>query len=179
MEKTYEEYLGNIHKSDIDYHEIKKIFKDELSLKATKVSKIVAGEVNKVYEVQTGSKSYVIRISTKKDGFYIEDAVMRKCRKLGVPITDNLYIGKKKLSGKNYSVNIQNKVDGSTLERGSIDIFKISKKELGSILFNAGEILRKINSIQVEGFGYLNKNCIGESKSFYCSREYQFSKILN
>lgn len=117
----------------------------------TEMRKIVKGEVNEVYDaIVPGKPNVIVRISRfGKNSFETEEKTIRLVSMSGVPAPRVLLI---KDAG-DITFCVEEKIEGEPLSKImrilDPDVFK-------SLIVQSGEILSKINSIAVEGFGSLN-----------------------
>lgn len=166
--KNFEEYLKIIHANlitpdEIIYGAVRKATGE------TPVSKnrIVAGEVNEVYDTTLKNNNHVIvRISRKgKLEFEREKWAIKKCKKVGIPVPEILLVEHLKVDKELLSICVQEKLPGEVLERGSIDYHKLNKECIKKIIVQAGEILSKIHSVKTTGFDYIDGKGQGKFKS--------------
>ena len=126
--------------------------------------KIMKGEANEVYSVVTESgQEVIVRISHHKNPrFQPEKWALDECRKLGIPVPEVLHIESFNLDNKKIEVCVESKLSGTPVKELREGL---SEGEVAVILRKAGEILSRINSIKVEGFGDLDENGRGEYKT--------------
>lgn len=162
----YQEYLVSMHaKLVTPDEEIKKIVKTGSGYNLINKTRIVAGEINEVYDVELENKKHVI-LRIAKGGypnFLQEKWAIEKVQKLGVPVPKILLIQHFKVDEEEKSACLMEKVDGEPLERGSIEFKKLDLKLRRNYINQAGEILSKIHSVKTEGFGWI----VGEGRSIY------------
>lgn len=114
-------------------------------------NKIVEGNDNEVYDVETDKGNVIVRIHRFGSVGYQEEAwALEQCKKLGVPVPEVLLMDTIELDGERLDAMVQNRLRGKDFKK-VIDT-GISKKERERVLFAAGELLRKIHTIQVAGF---------------------------
>lgn len=149
---------------------------DEIVIQAVKdatgklhISKkrIIAGELNEVYQVALADGRFVIvRISHNGSGvFGREQWAINKCREKGISIPHVLLVKDYILDGAAYSVCVQERMSGEPLERGEFDYTTMDTEDLRKIMQQAGKILSQIHTISTKGFGYLDANGVGEFKT--------------
>ena len=116
------------------------------------LKRIARGYENEVYEVQlphAGSIMVRIRRWGAMD-FRQEVWAIEKCREAGLPVPEILLVDNLPSDRKQLQAMVQRKADGRPLS----DVMrKLSKPGLDHILSRLGEILGRIHSIKVEGFG--------------------------
>ncbi len=119
--------------------------------------RIVAGEVNEVYElVLENNSSLIARISRDKaPTFENERWAIEQCALLGIPVPEKI------------TICLQRKLDGDTLERGKIDIWKLDRKVLQGLIVQAGGLLARIHQVPTTGFGDMESPGVGEEKSLF------------
>ncbi|MCL5970709.1 MAG: phosphotransferase, partial [Patescibacteria group bacterium] len=164
----YENYLLDVHAKVITPDEIvNQVVKEATGFDVFLKKRIISGEVNEVYTIESSDRSQiVVRISRgEKPNFAQEKWVINECRKIDIPVPEILLIKYIDYGKERLLFCVQRKIEGDPLERGKIDYHNLDKENLKKIIIQAGEILSKIHSINIKGFGYLNKNCIGEFKT--------------
>lgn len=164
----YQKYLVSIHAKFVTPDDvIQKIVKEGTGHNLLTKTRIVAGEVNEVYDIELeNSKHVILRIA--KNGhpnFLQEKWAIEKVQKLGVPAPKILFIKYFKIGESQKSACLMEKVDGESLGRRS-----------GKRLINqAGEILSKIHSIKTEGFGWIT----GEGQAIHKTSDELINELLN
>jgi aminoglycoside phosphotransferase (APT) family kinase protein len=119
--------------------------------------RIIAGEVNEVYEVNTENDDLIVRISHEsEDRFTPEKWAIDKARDLSVPAPEVLYIGEVFDEKKNVRVSVERKLRGTSLEDS-----KLSEADTRVVVIQAGKILAKIHSITTQKFGRLYEGGVG------------------
>jgi len=164
----YQKYLDDLHSQLTTPDEvIFDVVKEVLNKEVVSKTKIIAGEANEVYDAELSDNSHVIiRISrANKSEFEQERWAIEKCRRVGVPVPEVLFIKHLDIGGESLHFCIQEKLEGSPLERGDIDFHSFSEERKKKIIFQAGEILSKIHSIKTYGFGEIDKEGKGEFKT--------------
>lgn len=170
----YKRYLDYLHsKQETPEEIIRDVVKEGAGLELVSKQRIVAGEVNEVYDILLDNRSHVIlRISPNgSPDFQQEQWAMQKCRDLGVPVPEILLITYSVVHGKEYGFCLMKKIGGNLLERGDVDFSILSIGEQRSYINQGGKILSRIHSIQTTGFGKI----IGDGKSHYSDAEQSFS----
>lgn len=137
------------------------------------IERIIKGEANEVYGVTTDDEQgLIIRIShtdeedadsefvANSDNFKTEKWAIDQSRALGVPAPEVIYLDNAEQNGKKLSICVELKIEGTPLN----ELVDHSNIDLEQILYQAGQILSKINSIQTYGFGYLNPKGEGTYK---------------
>jgi Ser/Thr protein kinase RdoA (MazF antagonist) len=117
--------------------------------------KIIEGNDNEVYDVETDKGNFIIRIHRFGSvGYKEEKWALEQCKKQGIPVPEVLLTDTIELDGKQYDAMVQNKLRGKDF-RKIIDA-GVTKNERERVLFAAGGLLKKMHSIQVSGFYRLN-----------------------
>ena len=159
MASEYKKYLEQIHsKLEAPDSIIKEITEEATGGEVISKRKIIAGEANEVYDLTLLGDAHVIaRISRKDDEeFEREQWCIEKCHELGVPVSRILLLKKIEVNDEKLSICVQEKIDGEPLERGAIHYGELDEVRLRKIINQAGELLGKIHSVSVDGFGKLN-----------------------
>lgn len=174
----YKNYLISLHsKRDTPEEIARNVVKEGVGKEPISKRKIVAGEVNEVYEITLSDSSKVIlRISPNgSPDFKQEEWAMKKAEELGVPVPKILLIKYLTMRNKEYGFCLMKKINGELLERGKIDFNKLSRDQQQRYLNQAGEILSKIHSIPMIGFGRI----VGKGKSRYKNTSQLFANWLD
>ncbi|OIN89213.1 hypothetical protein COX59_00490 [Candidatus Beckwithbacteria bacterium CG_4_10_14_0_2_um_filter_47_25] len=159
----YDEYLANLHSKQITSEEvIKSVVKEGTGKNVISKKKIIAGEINEVYEINLEDKTQVVlRISRNgPPDFQQEKWAAGQCKKVGVPVPEIILIKYLRVENQELAFCLMEKIDGEPLERGKIDFDKLPLEQRKNYINQAGEILSKIHSISAEGFGGI----IGDGK---------------
>lgn len=166
----YWQYLKQLHdKNSTPIELISAAVKEATGHDIDTQRRIVAGEVSEVYDIGIGLESNVIvRITNgEKPEYEQERWALEECKKVGgIPIPEILLIKHIPEDGKIRSICIQKKLPGDVLERGSIDFDSFDKNRKRRIINRAGEILSRIHSVAVDGFGRIDGKGKGEVSSF-------------
>jgi aminoglycoside phosphotransferase (APT) family kinase protein len=147
--------------------------------------RIIAGEANEVYDVTLGNDAHVIvRISRDAEKhFEQEQWAIEQCGQIGLPVPEILLIEHHSTEGQPLDICVQRKLEGDLLEHGSLDASAMSSEELRAIVREAGEMLSRIHSLPVVGWGYLDKIGRGPEPSFqsgwdkFMAQEEQFTAL--
>lgn len=119
--------------------------------KITQYEKIVRGYDNEVYDVQTqGGANLIVRISRYGDSSFVSEAwAMDQCRQHDVPVPEVYFVGDITVADQQLQGMIMQKSQGVGL---STLLDDLDEAQPQTALYNAGQVLRKINSIPVDGF---------------------------
>lgn len=156
---------------------IQKIIKTGLGHNLMGKTRIIAGEINEVYDIELENNKHVI-LRIAKGGypnFLQEKWVLEKVQKVGVPVPKILLIQYFKVGENEKSACLMEKVDGEPLERGSIEFNKLDFKLRRQLINQAGEILSKIHSIKTEGFGWI----VEEGHPIHKTSDEMIDELLN
>lgn len=140
-------------------------------------TRIVAGEVNEVYDIELENGEHII-LRIARNGypnFVQEKWAIEKVQNLGVPVPKILLVKHFKVGEEEKSACLMEKVDGEPLERGSIEFDKLDLKLKRRLINQAGEILSKIHSIETEGFGWI----IGEGQAIHKTSDELIYELLS
>lgn len=174
----YQKYLASIHAKLVTPDEIiQKIVKDETGHEFSAKTRIIAGEINEVYDLELENNNHVILRITKGGypNFVQEKWAIEKVQKLGVPVPKILSIQYFKVGEEEKSACLMEKIDGEPLERGSIEFDKLDLKLRKQLINQAGEILSKIHFIKTEGFGWI----VGEGHAVHKISDEMIDELLN
>ncbi len=133
------------------------IVKKSTNTSPIETEKIIAGYDSEIYSIKTKENiEFIIRINRFGEvGFQNEAWAMNKCRKVGVPVPEIFFNDNLKIENEFLEVMLISKLKGNPLKE---KLKSLKKRELDKILFQAGEILSRINSIKVNGFYRRHKN---------------------
>lgn len=162
----YDKYLSTIHQKLSTPEEIiRDAVKEGTGLGLLSKERIIAGEVNEVYDITlVNNKHVILRISQEgKPNFQQEKWAISQCKKAGVPIPEIIFIKYVSVENKQRSLCLMEKMEGKPLERGGINFDKLNLETKKDLIRQAGEILSRIHSIATTGFGWI----IGEGKAEY------------
>ncbi len=168
INNNYDKYLSSIHQNLRTPEEvIRDVVKEGTGLELLSKNRIIAGEVNEVYDIALiGGTHIILRISKEgSPNFQQEKWATTECKKVGVPVPEIIFIKYVTIEGKEYSMCLMEKLVGKPLERGEINFDKLDLEMRKNLIRQAGEILSKIHSIPTAGFGWI----IGEGKAEYSS----------
>lgn len=164
----YDDYLSLVHsKLQTDDEVIQDVVKEATGQRFFEKKRIIAGEVNEVYDVTLQDNSHIIvRISHKNDKNLDKEVwAIDESRKVGVPVPHVIAVKHSKYKGKDLTFSLLKKVTGELLERGNIHYDQLDKDHFKRIIVLSGEILSKIHSVKTVGFGYLDQNGKGNYKT--------------
>jgi aminoglycoside phosphotransferase (APT) family kinase protein len=128
-------------------------------------NRLVLGQDNEVYDVTTtDNHQLIVRISRKENHrFQAERWALNAARRAGVPTPHVLLIEQAEYDGIPIMFCIEEKVPGKPLD-------VLLKEEITSDINKAidqiGDVLGKLHSVQVDGFGYLQPDAKGQQTSF-------------
>lgn len=132
-------------------------------------NKIIKGEVNEVYAIKTQiGDEFIIRIGRGEDvknSFTREKWVLEESQKVGVPVPKVLSIQSFEFEGAELCICIENKLPGVPMKEYKDWKDLANKAEMLELIRKAGDILSRIHSISVKGFGHLNSDGVGKHKS--------------
>jgi aminoglycoside phosphotransferase (APT) family kinase protein len=149
---SYQKYLEEKHKSFSTSDDlIDRVVKKAAGFTPVEKKKVIAGEVNEVYQVETEGGKLIVRISrTDKTSFETEAGVIEKVRKVGVPAPKILLVEEAIDKGATITFCVEEKIEGVPFK----DLMKsTTSSDIQKITSQAGNILGKIHSIPVATFG--------------------------
>lgn len=164
MNDDYDEYLSSIHQKLSTSEEIiRDAVKEGTGIELLAKKRIIAGEVNEVYDVTLVNKKHVIlRISQEgTPNFQQEKWAISQCKKAEVPVPEIILIKYISVENKQRSLCLMERMEGKPLERGGVNFDKLNLETKKNLIRQAGEILSRIHSISTIGFGWI----IGEGKT--------------
>jgi aminoglycoside phosphotransferase (APT) family kinase protein len=133
----------------------------------TESHKITLGESNEVFSVTTEDNTeYIVRIFHGEDTkFEKEQWVIEECRKVGIPVPEVLLIDSIMVDSKPLEVSVLSKLPGIPLNQIPNITTPEAQAELITLLHQIGEILAKIHSIEMRGYGRINKEHHGQHET--------------
>lgn len=122
--------------------------------KATDCKRLIIGQDNEVYDVVTAEKQkLIVRISHKEDPrFEAERWALDHARKAGVPTPKVLLVERAEHDDIMVTFCIEEKLPGIPLD---VAIKDGVMDNLNEAIDMIGDVLSKLHSVKVEGFGYL------------------------
>jgi aminoglycoside phosphotransferase (APT) family kinase protein len=154
----YQKYLEEKHRKLITPDSvINKVVKKATGSSLKMKNRIIEGEVNEVYEVVTEDKqSVIVRISrSKHPRFEAEEKAIKLALMAGVPAPKVILVERVFEKKDSITVCVEEKIDGKPLKKL---MGKLDEPTLKSIISEAGNILSKIHSVKLEGFGELGRD---------------------
>ena len=137
---------------------IEDIVSQNLGQKVLKLNRIIAGEANEVYNIQTENNNHIIRIDHRESNVFEKEKWAKDlATDLGVPTPKVLKIGFLINNCKSYQYSLEEFVAGNIHS-----IYQTERETLEAIFEQAGAILSKIHNIQLSGFGDLNQDYQGK-----------------
>lgn len=130
------------------------------------LERVVDGEVNEVYFLDTESGRFVLRIARQNFvNFEAEKWAIEKCIKAGVPVPRVLGLVEKKAEGENLKFCVQERLPGVPLGWMYGEI-KEDTTLIRSIVSMTGELTGKIHTVRPKKFGWINGDGIGYFNSW-------------
>ncbi len=131
---------------------------DEAGLHYQSREKIVAGEANEVYRIKADEGDYTLRIAQRGEGdFAMEKWAKETCANVGIPVTKTVKIDSLKTDKGLAQVSLEEFIPGKIP-----DIWNEPEESWLPVFKEAGELLGKMHSIKVDGFGSLDANGKGQ-----------------
>lgn len=127
-------------------------------------NRIVIGQMNEVYDITTqDGQNIIVRISPEQDPrFEAERWALDASRKAGVPTPKVFLVQKATANKKVITFCVEEKLPGKSL----YDLLKTNKPKLNNTIQQIGDVLSKIHTVKVDGFGYLQPNGKGWDITF-------------
>ena len=130
------------------------------------INRVVAGEVNEVYDAQARDGNYIVRISRREDTeFLAEKWALDKSREAGVPAPNIFFVDKIKDKGKKLKICVENKLPGTPMNE-LIETGELTDGQIRELNVEAGMFLAKIHSVVPRGFGRIHEGGVGRSESW-------------
>ncbi|GHO45971.1 phosphotransferase family protein [Ktedonospora formicarum] len=131
----------------------------------TQSSRVVLGQDNEVYDVTTTDHHQIIvRISRKANHrFATERWALNAARLAGVPTPRVLLVEQAEYDEANIMFCIEEKVPGRPLD---VLLKEARTSNVNKAINQIGEILGRLHSVNIGGFGYLQANAKGQQTSF-------------
>src|SRR5579863_5006220 len=130
-----------------------------------KASRIVIGQDNEVYDVTTSSNhQLIVRISHKANQrFEGERWAFNAARNAGVPTPQVLLVEPAEYDDITVTFCIEEKLPGKPLD---VLLKDGLNSDLNKAIDQIGEVLSKLHSVKIDGFGYLQPDGKGQQTSF-------------
>jgi len=163
----YKQYLKEKHAGfETSSEVVKDIVVKAVGVEVIKLKRVVAGEVNEVYDVQTKDGDFIARISRGKDTeFLAEKWALDRSREAGVPAPNMFFVGEIEDKGKKLKVCLENKLPGTPMNE-LIDSDELTIDQTRDLNIEAGMFLAKIHSVVPRGFGKIHEGGVGKSESW-------------
>ena len=128
-------------------------------------SRVVLGLDNEVYDVTTaGNHRLIVRISHKENHrFEAERYALNAARHAGVPTPQVLLVEQAAYNDITVTFCIEEKLPGIPLD---VLLKNGLNSDLNKAIDQIGEVLSKLHSVKVDGFGYLQPDAKGQQTSF-------------
>lgn len=169
MSGEYNKFLQEIHSTTITTDEaISGVVQEAVGSEILSKKRLMAGEVNEVYDVELESgTNIIVRIhKSAEQAFLQEKWAIDQCKLVGVPAPAIILIKHIPQTEGILSFCVQEKLKGDTVERGEVNMWDIDKDQLKEIMHTAGELLGKMHTIPVTGFGSLDEHGKAKHDSF-------------
>jgi len=128
-------------------------------------TRIVLGIDNEVYDVATADNhKLIVRISHKENPrFEAERWAMDAARNVGVPTPKVLLVEQAEYDDTSVTFCIEEKLSGTPLD----ELLKTGlNRDVNKAIDQIGDVLGKLHSVKVDGFGYLQPDGKGRETSF-------------
>ena len=164
---AYQAFIENKHKEKFNTSiaTINEIIERSVGSSILKLEKIIKGEANEVYSVTISEgKEIILRIG-HGSRFYFEREkwAIETCVQKGIPAPKVLHVGEILDGEKKLTYCAEEKLAGIPLDEIVAGISEDDRADkLDSILQEAGKLLSEINSIEVKGWGDLDKEGVGK-----------------
>lgn len=128
-------------------------------------SRVIVGLDNEVYDVTSDKNhQFIVRISHKANQrFEGERWALNAARKVGVPTPQVLLIEQAAYDDSTVTFCIEEKLPGISLD---VLLKDGLNSDVNKAIDQIGEVLGKLHSVKVDGFGYLQPDGKGEQTSF-------------
>lgn len=157
--KEYEDYLAAKHASfGVSTDTVSRVVMEATGQNITNLHRVIAGEINEVYEVITENGGYFMRISRhEKTDYSGERWALSMARANGVPAPNMIDMGEISDNGDVLKYCIEEKVPGKPMDR-LMDTRQLTNSQVETIGYETGRILAKIHEIRTRGFGKISKD---------------------
>ncbi|AKM83590.1 hypothetical protein A2422_01830 [Candidatus Woesebacteria bacterium RIFOXYC1_FULL_31_51] len=180
--EKYKQYLKEKHtRFGVSSEVVNDIVTNALGVGVDSLKRIVAGEVNEVYDTKTKDGNFIVRISRGEENrFLTEKWALNAARDVGVPTPQMFFIDEFENNGTKLKVCIENKLPGVSFNE-IIEQEKLSGDQIKRINEEAGVILAKLHSVAPERFGSFIKGGVGSNKTWtdYVLKNYSDKEIEN
>ncbi|MDO8507356.1 MAG: aminoglycoside phosphotransferase family protein [bacterium] len=164
----YKAHLSRVHsRLNAPDNLVKQVVREATGEEIVDKIRIIAGEINEVYDVTLGNGgNVVVRISRqKRPDFGQEEWAIKKCIEAGVPAPEVLLIKHVQNGEELLSFSVLRKITGVTLDT-IVDSKGWSSEQVKDYAVQAGEILAKMHSIKTDGFGDIDDTGKGKYKKY-------------
>ncbi len=164
MADSYQEFLDEKHAKFVTPDSVTSEVVQEIMHKSmVSKQKIIAGEMNEVYEVRLSSgETVILRISrSKHPRFEIEKWAIEQARQLNVPAPEVYGVTSRQLQDQNLAFNIEEKLEGEFMSDLGYT-HNNDSPEVRKWCQEIGAIISRIHQIKTEGYHFLQDNLKGE-----------------
>ena len=128
-------------------------------------SRVILGLDNEVYDVTTeGHERLIVRISRKENHRFEEERwALNAARLAGVPTPNVLLVEPAEYDRKSIMFCIEEKLPGKPLD---VLLKEGVTTDLNRAIDQIGEMLSRLHSVKIDGFGYLQSDAKGQQTSF-------------
>ncbi len=133
----------------------------------TESHKITLGESNEVFSVTTEDNTeYIVRIFHGEDTkFEKEQWAIEECKKVGIPVPEVFLVDSLVVDSKPLQISVLSKLPGVPLNQIPNITTPEAQAELIALLHQVGEVLAKIHSIEMHGYGRIDKEHRGQHET--------------
>lgn len=157
MTERYTKHLAELHAQQTTPAELlSDILREVSPERALSKQRVIAGEVNEVYDVTfAGGLRVIVRISRDEAKnpahFEQEQWAIRECDARGVPVPEVLGLWRCSTKGQPLDICVQRAIEGVLLRDADLP-----QRALREIVVQAGALLARIHTVPVKGFGSIN-----------------------
>ncbi len=157
--KEYEDYLAAKHASfGVSIDTVSGAVKEATGQNITNLHRVIAGEINEVYEVNTENGDYFMRISRHgKTDYSGERWALDMALANGVVAPKMIDMGEISDEGTILKYCIEERVPGESMS-SLMDEGRLTQSQIDTIGYEAGVVLAKLHEIRTQGFGKISKD---------------------
>ncbi|TSC83560.1 MAG: Uncharacterized protein G01um101416_1219 [Microgenomates group bacterium Gr01-1014_16] len=164
----YKQYLKTIADRNITSpNQVDSFVKEAVGKLPVSRTRIIAGEANEVYDIETIDGKVVVRIDRSGNSrFEAEQWAIDQCDRKDIPVPRVLLIKKFQEGDKTYTACVQQRLPGDVMERGKTNYWEMPDDQVRRLFLQAGELLARMHSISIEGFDNIDSQGKGKYSAF-------------
>ena len=167
--QDYADYLEALHRGrETPAEVIAAAVRTATGSEVATTTRIIAGEVNEVYDLTTqAGDAVIVRISAKLGNLLLKERwAIEAAGREGVPVPTVLYTETVAGDTSPLTISIQRKLTGVSLDNRSPRPPDEDRRYLKQMVVAGGALLTKVHGVRTRGFGYTNASGEGANRTW-------------